>query len=159
MSFPARIYTDEEVRRAKEFIDKGYKHRLRVKGSTVFRKKVRQALELVRAADYYTFLRTYIRGIDETDGLTQLRNADAVIWANRYAVESPVDAASVFVQKAYSMREYLELRRYYDGEAEKRSVEKRLEFINTLKNRSTEKEVIVECKRLLELWRDNSLVY
>lgn len=159
MEFPKRIYTEAEVRKAKELIDKGYKHSLTVKGSPEFQQKVKQALEFVKTAGYYDFLRTYIRQIEEIDGLTQLHNSDATIWANKYAVENPVDAASVFIQKANHMKEYLELKHYYSGEAEKRSVTKRIGFLETLKSKSREKETIDECERLLKFWRESSLVY
>jgi hypothetical protein len=159
LEFPNRVYTDEEVRVARELIEKGYRHRITIEGSPEFRQKVRRALELVKIAGYYDFLRTYIRKIKEIDGLTQLRNADAAIWANVYAVESPVDAASIFLQKANHMQEYVELKHYYGGEAEKRSVAKRIEFLEVLKGKSREKEVIAECERLLGLWRDSFLVY
>jgi hypothetical protein len=159
LEFPNRVYTDEEVRVARELIEKGYRHRITIEGSSEFRQKVRKALEFVKIAGYYDFLRTYIRKIKEIDGLTQLRNADAAIWANVYAVESPVDAASMFLQKANHMQEYLELKHYYGGEAEKRSVAKRIEFLEVLKSKSREKEVIAECERLLGLWRDSFLVY
>ncbi len=159
MEFPKRIYTDEEVKKAQELVDQGYKHRISVKGNPVFQQKVKRTLELVKKAGYYDFLRTYIRGIEEVDGLTQLRNADAAIWTNLYAVENPVDAASMFIQKACHMREYLELKHYYGGEAEKRSVGKRIEFLKALRSRSQEKEVMAECDRLLDLWRESFLVY
>ena len=159
MEFPKRIYTDEEVKKARELVDQGYKHRISVKGNPVFQQKVKRALELVKKAGYYDFLSTYIRGIEEVDGLTQLRNADAAIWTNLYAVENPVDAASMFIQKACHMKEYLELKHYYGGEAEKRSVGKRIEFLKALRSRSQEKEVVAECDRLLDLWRESSLAY
>jgi hypothetical protein len=159
LEFPKRIYTDEEVRKARELISHGYKHRIRVKGSPAFRKKVRRSLELIRTAGYYDFLQTCIRKIEEVDGLTQLRNADAAIWASPYAVENPVDAASMFIQKACHMGEYLELKHYYGGEAEKRSVVKRIEFLQALRSRSQDKEIANECERLLGLWRESSLVY
>lgn len=159
MDFPIRIYTDEEVKRAKELVDQGYKHRLTVKGSLDFKRKARQALELVRTAGFYDFLRTYIRNVAEIDGLTQLREADAAIWANKYAVENPVDAASLFLQKANQMKEYLEGKLYYGGAAEKRFVEKRIEFLEALKSKSKDREVIAECEKLLRLWRESSLVY
>lgn len=155
MEFPKRIYTGEEVKKAKELIDKGYKHRLRVKGSPIFKQKVNQALKLVKTANYYEFLRTYIRRIIEIDGLTQLREAEAAIWANKYAVENPIDAASLFVQKANHMREYVEGKLYYGGAAEKRSVEKRIEFLKTLRKRSREIEVKKECERLLSSWSES----
>ncbi|MGQ9530036.1 MAG: hypothetical protein ACUVQX_00620 [Candidatus Bathycorpusculaceae bacterium] len=157
--FPERVYTHDEVKKAKEIIDKGYRHRLRIKGSTVFKEKVNQALKLVKTAGYYEFLSTYIRSIVEIDGLTQLRESEASIWANRYAVENPVDAASLFVQKAHHMMEYLEGKLYYGGMAEKRSVEKRMEFLKKLKEKSRKEEVKSECERLLKFWSESFLVY
>ena len=155
MEFPKRIYTGEEVKKAKELIDKGYKHRLKVKGSPIFKQKVSQALKLIKVVGYYDSLRTYIHSIIEIDGLTQLREAEAAIWANKYAVENPVDAASLFVQKTNHMKEYLEGKLYYGGEAEKRSVEKRIEFLKTLRKKSRKKEVKEECERLLSSWSES----
>jgi len=155
LEFPKRIYTREEVRKAKELVDKGYKHRLRAKGSPNFKQKVKQALKLIKTAGYHDFLRTYIHSITEIDGLTQLREAEAAIWANKYAVENHVDAASLFVQKANHMKEYLEGRLYYGGEAEKRSVQKRVEFLKALKKKSRKKEVREECERLLSSWSES----
>lgn len=155
MKFPKRIYTGEEVKKAKELIDKGYKHRLKVKGSPIFKQKVSQALKLIKAVGYYDSLRTYIRRIIEIDGFTQLREAEAAIWANKYAVENPVDAASLFVQKANHMKEFIEGKLYFGGEAEKRSVEKRIEFLKALKRKSRKKEVRDECERLLSSWSES----
>jgi hypothetical protein len=157
--FPGRIYTREEVKKAKEFIDKGYKHRLRIKGSQDFKNKVRCALKLVKSAGYYNFLRTYIRSIIEIDGLTQLRESEASIWANKYAVENPVDAASLFIQKAAHMQEYVEGKLYYGGTAEKRSAEKRIEFLETLRRKCRNKKVKEECEKLLKFWSESSLAY
>jgi len=159
LEFPKRVYTYEEVKKAKELVDKGCKHRLRIKGNTVFKDKVRQAIKLVKTAGYYDFLRTYIRCIMEIDGLTQLRESEAFIWANRYAVENPVDAASLFVQKAHHMKEYIEGKPYYGGEAEKRSVRKRIEFLKVLKEKTRENKIKAECERLLKFWDESSLVY
>ena len=155
MGFPKRIYTLDEVKEAGELIEKGYKHRLRVKGSPNFKRKVRQALKLVKTAGFYNLLRTYIRSIVEIDGLTQLREADATIWANKYAVENPVDAASLFMQKANHMRQYLEGKLYYGGAAETRSVQRRIDFLEILKKKSRKKEVKEECERLLRSWSES----
>ena len=155
MEFPKRIYTKAEVKKAKEIIDEGYKHRLRVKGSPIFKQNVKQALRLVKTAGYQNFLRTYIHNVTEIDGLTQLREAEASIWANKYAVENPVDAASLFIQKANHMKEYLEGKLYYGGEAERRSVEKRIDFLKSLKTKSRKKEVKEECERLLSSWSES----
>ena len=142
LEFPERIYTEAEHKTAKDLIDKGYQHR---------------ALELVKIADYYEYLRTYIGKIIEIDGITQLRETEAAIWANKFAVENPVDAASLFVQKTYVMKQYIDGEIYYGGTSEKQSVEKRMEFLETLKNKSHENEVKDECERLLQMWKDSSL--
>jgi hypothetical protein len=159
LDFPTRVYTEEEVRQAKALIAEGYMHRVRIRGSATFRQKVRKALALVKTAGYYDFFRTYVRSIKQVDGLTQLRQSEATIWANEYAVENAVDAASVFVQKANSMKEYLQGELYYGGAAEKRSDEKRIEFLETLKSKTPEKQVAEECQKLLKMWKESSLVY
>ncbi len=155
MSHPRRAYITNEVKKAEKLVRKGYKHRLTVKGSLNFKQKVRVALKLVKAAGYYNFLRSYIKSIIEIDGFTQLRESEASIWANMYAVANPVDAASLFVQKAYHMKEYLEGKMYYGGEAERRSVEKRIEFLETLKKRTHRKNVKEECEKLLKSWNES----
>jgi len=157
LEFPERVYTQKEHKVAKDLIDSGYKHHLAVEGSLDFRQKVYRALELVKIADYYEFLRTYIRRIVEIDGITQLRETEVAIWANKFAVENPVDAASLLVQKTYHMKQYIDGEIYYGGASEKRSVEKRMEFLETLKNKTHEPEVTAECERLLQMWKESSL--
>ena len=159
MSFPDRVYTTEEVKAAKTLVDQGYKHDLIVEGTPEFRKQVNQALELIKTAGYYDFLISYIRKIMEIDGITQLRETEVALWANKFAVENPVDAASQFIQKAFQMKEYLEGELYYGGNAEKRSVTKRIEFLQTLKEKTSEKDIKEECERLLEMWRESSLAF
>jgi len=159
LDFPERVYTEDEVRKAKELVDKGYKHSISILGKLDFKQKVEKVLDLIKVAGYYEFFRTYIRSIIEIDGLTQLREADAAIWANEYAIKNPVDAASLFIQKASSMKEYVDGVLYYGGTAEKRSVEKRIEFLKVLKSKSDEKEIEAECERLLNLWHESSMVY
>jgi len=159
MEFPKRIYTSEEVEKARELVEKGYKHNVSIKGSPSFRRKVQKALELVTVAGYSDFFRTYIRSIEEIDGLTQLRQADATIWANKYGVENPVDAASLLIQKTFHMKEYLEGKLYYGGVAEKRSIKKRREFLETLRTRTKDDKIIAECDRLLKMWDESSMIY
>ena len=159
MSFPDKVYTTEEVKSAKALVDKGYKHNLVIEGSIEFTQKVNQALELIKTAGYFDFLRTYLRKIVEIDGISQLRETEVAIWAGKFAVENPVDAASLFIQKAYHMKEYLEGELYYGGNAEKRSVTKRVEFLESLKDKSSDKVVKEECERLLEMWKDNSFAF
>jgi hypothetical protein len=157
LEFPERVYTEEEVKKAKQLVDLGYAHDLAVKGGSSFTEKVNLALELMKIAGYYKFLRTYIRQIIEIDGLTQLRETEVVIWANKFAVENPVDFASLLVQKAYHMKEYLDGELYYGGNSEKRTVQKRINFLIELKAKSQDSSVKEECERLLEMWRESSL--
>jgi hypothetical protein len=159
LKFPERVYTEKEVKTARELTEKGYKHNLTVEGSPNFKQKVDQALELAKTAGYFEFLKTYIRQITEIDGLTQLRETEAAIWANKFAVENPVDAASLLIQKANHMKEYLEGELYYGGTAEKRSVEKRIHFLEVLKDKSQDENVKKECARLLQMWEDSSIAY
>ena len=130
-----------------------------VEGSESFKEKVNQAIELIKTAGYYDFLQSYIRLIMEIDGITQLRETEVAIWANKFAVDNPVDSASLFVQKTYHMKEYLEGELYYGGNAEKRSVAKRVEFLETLKNKSNDASIKEECERLLVLWKESSLAF
>lgn len=159
MSFPERVYTTEEVKTAKSLVDQGYKHELTVEGTPDFTEKVNHTLELIKTAGYYEFLRTYVRKIFEIDGITQLRETEVAIWANKFAVENTVDAASLFIQKAYHMKEYLEGELYYGGNAEKRTVAKRMEFLQVLKERSNDSRVKEECERLLDMWENSSLAF
>ncbi len=159
MNFPERVYTVEEVKTAKSLVDQGYKHDLIIEGTPDFTQKVKSALEQIETAGFCDFLRTYIRKIIEIDGITQLRETEVAIWANKFAVENSVDAASLMVQKAYHMKEYLEGELYYGGNAEKRSVNKRIEFLQVLKEKSKSDYVKKECDRLLEMWKDSSLAF
>ena len=157
MSFPEKVYTRKELKAARSLIEQGYKHELSVEGKSDFIKKVKEALEHLKTAGYYDYLQTYIRRIEEVDGMTQLRETEVAIWANKFAVDNPVDAASLFVQKASSMHEYMQGKLYYGGIAEKRSIAKRVEFLETLKDKSKDNEIKEECERLLKLWKDSSL--
>lgn len=159
MSFPQKIYTTKEVCAAKELINQGYKHNLSVDGGNDFQAKVNQAIEYLKTAGYYDFLRTYLKEIKEIDGMTQLRETEVSVWANKFAVENPVDAASLLVQKAYSMKEYLDGELYYGGNAEKRSVVKRIEFLQILKEKTSDSAVKQECQRLLDMWAESSLSF
>jgi len=135
----------------------GYKHDLAVEGTSEFKQKISRILELVKTAGCYDFLRTYIKQIIEIDGLTQLRETEAAIWANKFAVENPVDAASLFIQKTHHMKQYIDGDLYYGGTSEKLTVEKRIEFLAALKNKTDEKEIKDECERLLKMWEESSL--
>ena len=153
MKFPKRVYTVEEVKKAKTLITKGYKHRLRVVGSPDFKRKVKEALKLIKTAKYYDFLRTYIRQIREIGGLSQLRESEVAIWANKYAVADPIEAAGFILQKAQQTKDFIEGRLYYEtGEA--RAVKKRIEFLETLRDRSKDQAVKKKCEENLKRWAE-----
>ena len=101
--FPRKsLHCTKKLKTAKTLVDQGYKHNLTVEGSVDFKEKVNKAIELIKTAGYLDFFQSYIRKIMEIDGITQLRETEVAIWANKFAVENPVDAASLFIQKAYT---------------------------------------------------------
>ena len=157
--FPERVYTEHEHKTAKRLIGAGYKHNLTVEGDPSFTSKVNEALNLIKEADCYEFIRTYLKQIKEIDGLTQLRETEVAIWANKFAVENTVDFASLLIQKAHHMKEYIDGEMYYGGASEKRTVQKRIEFLEVLKDKTADATVKAECGRLLEMWRENALAY
>jgi hypothetical protein len=57
------------------------------------------------------------------------------------------------------MKEYLEGELYYGGAAERRSNEKRIEFLEALKSKTSEKGIAEECQKLLRMWKESSIVY
>lgn len=155
MDFPNRIFTEREIEEARKLLNAGYKHEIEIEGGSEFKEKVKIALRLIEEAGYYDFFRTYIKKIKEIDGFTQLREYEACIWANKYAVENPVDAASLFIQKAYCMREYLDGKPYYGGEVEKRSIDQRIEFLRKLREKTQSEHVKNECEALLSRWYES----
>jgi len=153
--FPRRVYTQEEVRRAKELIEQGHRHELSVSGSREFAEKTQEALKLIREAGYYDFLRTYIREIREIDGLSQLRECDSSIWANIYAVQNAVDAACFFVQKAWQMKNYIEGKMYYGHQGETLIANKVMKFLRDLENETDSEKIKEECRKRIKLREEN----
>jgi uncharacterized protein YerC len=158
LEFPKRVYTEEEVKKARELIEKGYRHRIKIKGSPKFKKEIKKAIDLIKTAGYYDFLRTYIRQIEEIEGFSQLHETDAVIWANMQMLEDRLDAASLLVQRAQQMKDYIEGRLYY-GIGEISAIEKRLEFIKTLGDKSKNKTIKKRCEELLEKWAETKIMF
>lgn len=158
MEFPERVFTEEEVKQARELIEKGYKHKLQVTGSPEFKKKMTEVLSLIETAGYYEFLTTYIREIKEIEGLSQLHEADAAIWANMPLLSDSVDAASFIVQKVHQMKDYIEKKLYY-GTGETAEIEKRLEFLKKLREKSQSKEIKQKCDELLKRWEDTKMMF
>lgn len=153
MAFPKRLYTQEEVDKARELVQKGYKHILVVQGSPKFKDRMNQVTDLIKTAGYYEFLRTYIREIVEIEGFSQLHEADAALWANMPMMSDVVNAASYVVQKAQQMKDYLEGNLYYE-KGEIAAIEKRLEFLKVLATKSDDSDVKQRCEQLLKEWAD-----
>jgi hypothetical protein len=156
--FPERVYTQEEVDKARGLVQKGYKHVLVTEGSKQFKDKMQQVLELIRVAGYYDFVRTYLREIIEIEGFSQLHESDVALWANMSMLDDVVNAASYVVQKAQQMKDYLEGNLYY-GAGEIAAIEKRLEFLKTLQVKSESREVKARCLQLLKEWADTRLQF
>jgi len=151
--FPERVYTAEEIQLAQRLIGKGYKHRLKVVGSDIFRKNVEGILSLIGVAGYHDFFRTHIRSIVEIDGIGQLREYEAAIWANAHNVGDPVEGARFLVQKAYQMKSYLEGKPYHEY-GETMAIQKSLEFLEDLKKKCKDNDLQKKCEEALRLWRD-----
>ena len=153
MDFPERVYTKEEVKKARTLIQKGYKHDLKAKGSPEFVAKVEEALKLIRTAGYYEFLRTYIRVIREIEGLSQLREQEAAIWFHVKALDDPVDDAGFMIQKTQQMKDFIEGRLYYET-AEIRAVNKRIEFLEALRDKTDDPAIKSKCEEQLKRWKE-----
>lgn len=158
MSFPERVYTQDEVNQARELVQKGFKHVLIIQGSPQFEKKMERVIELIKTADYYEFLRTYIRKIVEMEGFSQLHETNAEIWANMSMLTDLIDASSYIVQKAQQMKDYLEGKLYY-GTGEVVAIEKRLEFIKALEAKSNSEDVRKRCEKLLKDWEETKMQF
>jgi len=144
------------VEQARAYAKQGWKHRLAITGKPDFKQKIKETLNLIKTAGYYDFLRTYIRDIVEIEGFSQLREAEVAIWANRELLRDPVDAASFFVQKVQQMKDFLEDKPYYSGSGELTAVNKRLEFLETLKNKSNEPNVKRRCEEILRSYAEST---
>jgi hypothetical protein len=156
MEFPERVYTVDEVKKARSLIEKGHKHELKIDGSSEFKGKVEEAFKLIKIAGYYDFLRTYIRTIREIDGLSQLREQDVAIWFNVKALDDPIDDAGFIIQKAQQMKDFVEGRLYYET-AEAKAVDKRLEFVEALKSKSSDPTIKKKCEENLKKWKEQPL--
>jgi hypothetical protein len=153
LDFPERVYTKEEVKQARELIQNGYKHELKVKGSPEFVAKVEKALNLIKTAGYYDFLRTYIRVIREIEGLSQLREEEAAIWFNVKALDDSIDDAGFIIQKTEQMKDFIEGRLYYET-AEIKAVNKRKEFVEVLRHKTDDTDIKKRCKENLKRWNE-----
>jgi hypothetical protein len=151
MEFPRRIYTVTEFMKARECVENGHMHRIKIIGSKDFKEKIKKIKSLLRITDYYDFVRTYIRLLKEIDGIGQLRETDATIWLNKYIIENPVEGARFIVQKAQQMKDYLEGKQYYET-GELATIEKSIEFLRELQGKRICEELKLQCEEVLEQW-------
>lgn len=158
VDFPETLFSIEDLKRAKKLIADGYRHKIRVIGSSEFKRGVDASLKLIEEAGYGDFLRSYMRAIMERRGFSQLREAEASLWANKYTVEDPIEAASFFVQKAQQMKMFLEGIEHFTGEGESIAIKKRIEFLKDLKERTSDSKVKEECERKLKLWEESTFL-
>jgi len=154
--FPKRVYTEKEVEEARKCVTQGFKHSLRVDGSLEFKQEVKEALEFIKTAEYYDFLRTYIRNIIEIEGFSQLREAEVALWIDKELLRDPLDAAGFFVQKAQQMKDFLEGKPFYGGMGETNAVKKRLEFLRSFKERSKDPKAKQRCEEILKNYAESA---
>ena len=151
--FPRRIYTLDEFQKARKSVDEGHKHTLTVKGSESFKKKLETILSLIRKADCYNFLRTYIRSVSEVEGISQLREAEATIWINDYVINNPIEGARFIIQKAYQMRAYLKGEQYYI-KGEKPAIDASIAFLKKLLDRLRSDYMKDLCEESIRQWTE-----
>jgi len=152
--FPEYIRSPEDLDNARRLIESGYRHRLEIRGSGEFRRLIEEALSIIDEAGYGDMFRAYIRRIEEVDGFTQLREAEATLWICKYMLNDIVSGASVMVQKAYQMKRYLEGKPYYGPKGEMWTTKKRFEFLRKLRDRTKRSWVKQQCERLLREWEE-----
>ena len=157
MEFPRRIYTVTEVMKARECVNNGYKHRLTVIGSNDFKEKVKRIKSLLRITDYFDFFRTYIRTIQEIDGISQLRETEATIWLNDVLASKPCDGSRFLIQKAYQMQDYLAGKQFYE-KGEMAAIEKSLDFLRLLQEKRIADDLKQQCKLILDQWTDDQVL-
>jgi hypothetical protein len=112
---------------------------------------------LLHTADYYDFLRTYIRCVKEIEGIGQLRETEATIWLNTYLVTNPVEGARFLVQKAQQMKDYLDGRQYYD-KGEMAAVETSIDFLRVLEGKRLSDDLKQLCQASLKQWTDERVL-
>ena len=155
MDFPERVYTKDEVKRARELIEQGYKHDLETKGSPEFVTRVNEALNLIEAAGYCDFVQTYIRTIREITGLSQLREEEAAIWFNVKALDDPINDAGFIIQKTQQMKDFIDGKLYYET-GEIRAVNKRIEFVENLRDKTDDPDIKKRCEKNLKQWTEET---
>jgi hypothetical protein len=157
LKFPEKIYTLKEFRRARALIKKGYKHHIKIVGSKKFKERVKIILALIQRTEYYDFIRTYIRRIEEIEGLSQLRETEATIWLNTYMIKNIIEGARFIVQKAEQMNGYLSGKQYYE-KGELHAVKKSVEFLKNLKSKMIDEKDKEKISETIKLWTAETIL-
>ncbi len=156
MDFPPHVYTLDEFNAARKAIAGGHKHRLTVTGNQSFRQGIQKILNLIELAGYSDYLRTYIREIKETEGLGQLREAEAAIWLSSLHLSDPIEGARFVIQKASQMQAYLEGKPWYIlGELP--AVRASIEFLRQLSIRLKDSEERAQCDEAIRKWTEDKV--
>ena len=151
MNFPERIYTLDELKEARAAIAGGYKHDIRVVGDLQFKDKISLISDLIKLAGYWELLKTFIREIRLTEGVSQLRETEASIWLNQMTLENPIEGARFIMQKAFQMQSYIEGNEWYIM-GELPAVKKSICFLEELKSRLQDAELKAKCSQILDEW-------
>ncbi len=159
MKFPEKIYSVEDLKLARELVEKGFKHKIEIIGEESFVNRVKETFKLLETAGYMDFVRSYIRRIEEKGGFSQLRESELTIWANKYTVSDLVEAASLWVQKAEQVRLFLNGIAHYSGDAEEAAIKKRIDFLKKLMRKTEDPKIKRKCREKLRMWFEGSLLY
>ena len=151
MSFPERIYTQDELEKARVAVESGYRHDIRVIGNPQFNNKVSPIMELIRLSGYQELLRTFIREIRQIEGVSQLRETEASIWLNQKTLENPIEGARFIMQKAFQMESYIKGEAWYIM-GELPAVRRSIDFLRELRNRLKDTELRAKCSQVLDEW-------
>jgi hypothetical protein len=151
VNFPERIYTLDELKEARAAIASGYKHEVRVVGNPQFNNRVSMITELIKLAGYWELLKTFIREIRLTEGVSQLRETEASIWLNQMTLENPIEGARFIMQKVFQMQSYIEGKAWYIM-GELPAVKKSICFLKELRSRLQDTELKAKCSQILDEW-------
>ena len=157
LKFPNRIYTVEEFIRARKSIAEGNIHCLKIIGQSTFKSKVEEILSLIKKAEYYKFLQTYIRKMCEIEGMSQLRETEATIWLNKYVINNPIESARFIIQKTYQMKAYLDGEKYYlMGELP--AINASITFLQKLEEKLVNEKMKIKCKESIKQWTEDTVL-
>jgi hypothetical protein len=69
------------------------------------------------------------------------------------ALDDPVDDAGFIIQKTQQMKDFIEGRLYYET-AEIRAVNKRIEFLEALRDKTDDPDIKSKCEQQIKGWKE-----